>query len=123
MTHIGPAVSIVGDVECDDDDLLVDGHVRGRVRSRTIAIVIGRQGRIQGDIRGRQVVVHGRVDGSIWASERIELGATAVVQGSLSANRIVIPDGAIVNGRVDMDQRTIAAAVARFKAEQPGVVA
>jgi cytoskeletal protein CcmA (bactofilin family) len=123
MTDIGPAVTIVGDVECDAEDLFVDGCVRGRLRGRNVSVTIGPRGRIDGDIRAKHVVVQGRVDGSIWASERIELTPTAVVRGSMSANRIVIPDGAIVNGRVDMDQRTIAAAVARFKAEQTGVVA
>jgi cytoskeletal protein CcmA (bactofilin family) len=123
MTHIGPAVTIVGDVECDAEDLIVDGCVRGRLQVRNVAVTVGPQGRIEGDIRGRLVTIEGRVDGSIWASERIELTASAVVYGSLSANRIIIPDGAIVNGRIDMDQRTIAAAVARFKAEQTGVVA
>jgi cytoskeletal protein CcmA (bactofilin family) len=123
MTHIGPAISIVGDVECDDDDLLVDGSIRGRVRSQSLSVVVGAQGSVQGDIRSRRVLVQGRVHGSIWASERIEVAASAVVQGSMSANRIVIAEGAIINGLIDMDQRTIAAAVAKFKAEQAGVVA
>jgi cytoskeletal protein CcmA (bactofilin family) len=123
MTHIGPAISIVGDVECDDDDLVVDGSIRGRVRSPDITVIVGLQGRVRGDIRGRRVVVQGHVDGAIWASERIELAASAVVRGSMSSNRIVIAEGAIMNGLIDMDQRTIAAAVAKFKAEQAGVVA
>ena len=122
MTHIGPAISIVGDVECDDE-LVVDGSIRGRVRSHDVRVIVGPQGRVRGDIRGRRVVVQGHVDGSIWASERIELAATAVVHGSMSSNRIVIAEGAIMNGPIDMDQRTIAAAVAKFKAEQDGVVA
>jgi len=122
MTQIGPAVSIVGDIECDTD-LLVEGRVRGRVRLRDVTLVIGSQGLVDGDIRGTRVVVHGVVRGSIWASERIEVAASGTVHGSLSANRIVLADGAIVNGRVDMDQRTIAAAVAKYKAEQAGATA
>jgi cytoskeletal protein CcmA (bactofilin family) len=122
MTQIGPAVSIVGDIDCETD-LLVEGRVRGRVRLRDVTLVIGSQGLVDGDIRGTRVVVHGVVRGSIWASERIEVAASGAVHGSLSANRIVLADGAIVNGRVDMDQRTIAAAVAKYKAEQAGATA
>jgi cytoskeletal protein CcmA (bactofilin family) len=120
MTHIGPAVSIVGDIECTDD-LTIDGRVRGRVHVRDVAVVIGSQGHVDGDIRGARVLVQGHVHGSIWASERIELAPTAVVEGSLSANRIVLAEGAEVHGRIDMDQRTIAATVARFETEQTGV--
>jgi cytoskeletal protein CcmA (bactofilin family) len=39
----------------------------------------------------------------------------------LSANKVVIVEGARFNGRVDMDKRTIAAKVAAFKAEQATV--
>lgn len=117
MTHIGSAVSIVGDVECDDD-LTVDGRVRGRLSGSNVTVIVGPGGHVHGEIRGRRVVVSGTVEGSIWASERVELTISAVVRGSVSAERIVIPDGATVNARIDMGQRTIAAAVAKFRAGQ-----
>ena len=122
MTHIGPAVSIVGDIECDTD-LLVEGRVRGRIRLRDLTLIVGADGQVDGDIRSARVVVHGIVRGSIWAAERIEVTASGGVHGSLSANCIVIAEGAIVNGRVDMAQRTIAAAVAKYKADHAGVSA
>ena len=122
MTHIGPALSIVGDIECDTD-LLVEGRVRGRIRLRDLTLIVAADGQIDGDIRSARVVVHGIVRGSIWAAERIEVTASGGVHGALSANRIVIAEGAIVNGRVDMDRRTIAAAVAKYKADHAGVTA
>ena len=122
MTSIGPAVSIVGDIDCDGD-LLIEGRVRGRIRVPDLTLVIGTQALVDGDIRAARIVVHGIVRGSIWASERIEVAASGAVHGSLSANRIVVADGAVVNGRVDMDQRTIAAAVAKYKAEHAGATA
>jgi len=122
MTSIGPAVSIVGDIDCDGD-LLIEGRVRGRIRLPDLTLVIGTQALVDGDIRAARIVVHGIVRGSICASERIEVAASGAVHGSLSANRIVVADGAVVNGRVDMDQRTIAAAVAKYKAEHAGATA
>jgi cytoskeletal protein CcmA (bactofilin family) len=122
MTHIGSAVSIVGDIDCDAD-LLIEGRVRGRIRLRDATLVVGTQALVDGDIRSARVVVNGVVRGAIWASERIELAASGAVYGSLSANRIVVAEGAVVNGRVDMDQRTISAAVAKYKAEHAGALA
>jgi cytoskeletal protein CcmA (bactofilin family) len=81
-------------------------------------LTIGERAQIQADVRGARVVVRGLVSGAISASERIELTATATVDGSLSANRVVVADGAQFNGRIDMDQRTIAARVAHYKASQ-----
>ena len=123
MTHLGPSTLITGDVICENDDLLIDGHVQGRVRVRSSALVIGAGAHVNGDVRGSRITVAGAVQGSIWASERIEVTATARVHGTLSANRIVIADGATVNARIDMDQRTIAARVAKYRAEQEGALA
>jgi cytoskeletal protein CcmA (bactofilin family) len=85
---------------------------------RDAALTIGEQAQLRADIRGTRVVVQGHLKGSIVASERIELTSTAAVEGSLSANRVVLVDGTHFNGRIDMDQRTIAARIAHFKAAQ-----
>ena len=117
MTTIGPAVTFSGELT-STEDLTIDGHVTGHVLVRDALLTIGEEGRIKADVRGVRVVVRGHVSGSIVASERIELAASARVDGSLSANRIVIADGAMFTGRIDMDQRTIAAKLAQYKAAQ-----
>ena len=45
------------------------------------------------------------------------VNSTTNVTGSLSADRVVLIEGARFNGRIDMDRRTIAAKVAQYKAE------
>jgi cytoskeletal protein CcmA (bactofilin family) len=63
--------------------------------------------------------VLGTVNGNVAATERIELGESANVTGSLSADRVVLVEGARFNGRIDMDRRTITTKVAQYKAEHP----
>ena len=65
-----------------------------------------------------RVLVRGSLQGSIIATDRIELGAEASVRGSLSANHVVIVDGAHYDGSIDMKQRTIATKVAQHRAGQ-----
>ena len=115
MTTIGRSVVITGELT-SDEDLLVEGRVHGHVIVREAMLTLGEQGRIEADIRGGKVLVKGHVQGSIAATARIELASTATVTGSLSANQVVIADGATFNGSVDMDQRTIAAKIAQYKA-------
>jgi cytoskeletal protein CcmA (bactofilin family) len=117
MTTIGDSLAITGEVT-SEEDLVINGSVRGPVSVRSGTLTVGEQARIHGDLRGTRVIVRGAVDGSIAATERIELHASAVVLGSVSANQVVITDAATFNGRIDMDQRTIAARVAKYKAEQ-----
>ena len=117
MTNIGPTLVITGELT-SDEDISIGGRVTGPMVIRTGTLTVVASGRIEGDVRAARVVVLGTVDGSIAASERIELQASAVVSGSLSANHVVIADGATFNGRIDMDQRTIATKVAQYKAAQ-----
>jgi cytoskeletal protein CcmA (bactofilin family) len=115
VTKIGPTISISGEI-VSGEDITVEGRVNGHLMVRDGALTIAEQAQLQADIRGTRVVVKGQLKGSIVASERIELAASASVEGSLSANRIVIADGSRFNGGIDMDQRTIAARIAQFKA-------
>ena len=117
MTTIGPTLVITGELS-SDEDVTIGGRVDGPISIRNGTLTVTDSGRLVGDLRASRVVILGAVDGSIVASERIELRASAVVTGSLSANHIVIVDGAAFEGRIDMGQRTIAAKVAQYKAAQ-----
>jgi cytoskeletal protein CcmA (bactofilin family) len=115
MTSIGATIVITGELT-SREDVTVDGRVDGQLLVRDAAVTIGERAQVQATIRGARVVIRGLVIGAVSASERIELTSTATVTGSLSANRVVIADGAQFNGPIDMDQRTIAARVAQYKA-------
>jgi cytoskeletal protein CcmA (bactofilin family) len=114
MTILGPSISIRGEIT-SDEDVRLDGRVDGRVLVRNATLTLGPTARAEGDLRGRQVRIDGDVRGPVTATQRIELTATATVTGSLSADFIVIADGARFNGRIDMDRRTIAAKVAEYQ--------
>lgn len=117
MTHIGKSVAFDGELS-SDEDLRIDGTIKGHVNVREATVTVGEFATLKADIRARQVVVQGTVDGSIAASLRIELTATAKVSGSLTAERVVIAEGARFNGGVDMGRRTIATRMAQYKAGQ-----
>ena len=112
--HLGRHLAIKGEVS-SDDDLAIEGSVQGSVTVRDALLVIEASGRVDADVRAPRVVVHGAVQGTIAASERLELSSSASVDGSLSANLIAMADGARFNGRVDMGRRTIAARVAQYR--------
>jgi cytoskeletal protein CcmA (bactofilin family) len=118
MTTIGRSITVKGDVQCDED-LVIQGRVKGHVTVRGGALIIEEDARLESDVRSPRVVIRGHLKGSVMASERIELHTTANVAGSLSANRVVVADGAIFHGGIDMGQRTIAAKMAQYKAAQP----
>jgi cytoskeletal protein CcmA (bactofilin family) len=120
MTTIGRSLSIQGEIS-SDEDLIIEGRVGGHIVMKNATLTIGKEARVDADVRGLRVQVLGAIQGNIAATERIELAPTAEVVGDLSADRIVVVEGATFNGRIDMDKRTIAAKVAQYKdkATQP----
>lgn len=117
MTSIGPSISIQGELS-STESLRVDGDVRGDIVLRDAELTIGQGARVDADVRGLRVLILGTLNGNVTAAERIELGASANVTGGLTANKVVIVDGARFTGRIDMDRRTIAAKIAQYRAEQ-----
>lgn len=99
--RIGRSVRIEGEVR-GDEDLILDGRVKGSIQLGTHRLVIGESGRAEADVKGRRVRVLGEVEGNIDAQEAIELGPTARVNGNLRAPQLRLEEGAQVNGRIDM---------------------
>jgi cytoskeletal protein CcmA (bactofilin family) len=106
---------IIGDIHAGED-LSVAGKVQGNIHVADADLTIAEQGHVIGDIRARRIYVRGRVAGTVSANERIELAASASVSGHISADHVVVTEGAQVNAKIDMNRRTIAAMVARHKA-------
>ena len=120
MTTIGHSITIHGEVS-SDENLRVDGRIKGQIHLREAELTVGQSARIDAEVRCSRVLVLGTVRGNIAASSRVEIGASANVTGNVSADAVVLLDGAHFQGRIDMDRRTIAARVAQYKAERPVV--
>ncbi len=99
---IGPSITIKGDVT-GDEDLTILGKVQGTVNLAQHNVTIGPSGRVKADVRGRMVIVEGEVDGDLKAGEQIILRHTAKVEGSISAPRVALEDGAVFRGAIEMD--------------------
>lgn len=102
-TVVGPRARFVGELS-GEDDVLVAGRIEGTVRVAE-RVTVGPGGDVEGDIHARAILVQGRVHGQIFAGERAELSATAVVEGGVEAPKIVIAEGARLEGNVAMAPR------------------
>ena len=116
MTTIGHSITIKGELS-SDETLRVDGNVRGQIHLREAELTIGPSARVEAEVRASRVLVLGTLRGNIAAGSRVEIAASANVTGDITADTLVLVDGARYQGRVDMDRRTIAARVAQYRAE------
>ena len=99
-TVIGPNARFVGELE-GDEDIVIQGRLEGNARVDR-KITIAPSGEVRGDVSGRSVIVGGRVHGQIRAQERAELLASAHVEGNVQAPKVVIAEGAQLQGSVAM---------------------
>jgi len=99
--HIGKSVVIKGELS-GSEDLYVDGNVDGKIELRNHSLTIGPNGNVKADISAKSVVIQGKLDGSINASERVELRKSALVTGDVTTQRIAIEEGAFLKGKVDV---------------------
>ena len=101
VTRIGKSVVIEGEVS-GSEDLVVDGKVDGTIELRQHVLTIAPTGRIKAQVVAQSVVVFGKANGSIRTSDKVSIGKTGSVEGAISAPRVVVADGAHLQGRVDM---------------------
>lgn len=104
ISIIGPGMRVTGD--CDTEGTLrVEGIIEGTVRAGK-AVVVGKEGVVQGDIYTQDAVVGGKVTGTVVAESRLELQATCIIEGEIRARRIKLDEGGKVNGKVQMGEVT-----------------
>jgi cytoskeletal protein CcmA (bactofilin family) len=99
--HIGKSVVIRGELT-GNEDLYLDGEIEGNINLRDHKLVIGPNGKIKASITARDIVLHGRVEGNVSATERVELKKACTLVGDVSTQRIVIEDGAYFKGSIDI---------------------
>ena len=101
MSVIAQGMRIVGDIECAGV-LKIEGVVEGTIRGPR-QLLLGRQGEVKGDVHAREVILGGRVQGTVIADERIEIQGTALVTGDVHTKSIAVLEGGRINGAVRMD--------------------
>jgi len=89
--------------------LRVDGHLSGQVKSEGGTLIVGNNGQVDADIEVAVATIHGTVNGDITASQRLELGRAAKVNGNIQTPSLVIEQGAVFEGSCKMVQLKAAA--------------
>lgn len=114
---LSATVTVTGDITADED-LLVDGRVNGSIRVPGHAIVIGPAADIKGDVVARVADLRGRVDSTVVASERAIVRSSAQISGRVVSPRLVVEEGATINGQLDSRNTDAAISVAKYRSER-----
>jgi len=80
----------------------VDGHLSGRITSSSGTLIVGANGKVDANIEVAIAVVHGTINGDIIATQRLELGRAAKLNGNIQTPSLVIEQGALFEGSCKM---------------------
>jgi cytoskeletal protein CcmA (bactofilin family) len=83
------------------DTVRIDGHFSGQITSEN-TLVVGETGVIEADIRSQTVIVSGTIHGNLVAAKRVVLHKSARVDGDVETPSLVMEEGAVLNGKLNM---------------------
>jgi len=103
FAHIGKSVIIKGELS-GSEDLYVDGQVEGSIELAGNQLVIGPNGQVRANVNAKGIVIQGKLDGNIRATETVDLRKSAIAVGDVVTKRIAIEDGAYLKGKVEIQR-------------------
>lgn len=92
--------TIKGDIKTNND-IRIDGIVEGLVYSDS-KVVIGTTGKVKGDVICKQADISGKINGLISVKEILFLKNTAIIDGDIVTQKLVVESGAVFNGNCSM---------------------
>jgi cytoskeletal protein CcmA (bactofilin family) len=109
MANIGKSITFSGDLT-GEEDLVIEGKVEGKVSLPNSQLTIGANGTVKAEVQAKSVVVIGRVAGNVRGTERVEIQGSGVVEGDVSAPKLIVAEGAVLNGSIQMGGKAGASA-------------
>ena len=97
------------------EDLTVDCQINGPIVCEGSLVTVTEAASVEGDIVARDITVSGKAHGQLIATECVDLRPSSSVEGSVIAPKLILHDGARLNGLVDPKRVDAALSVMRFQ--------
>jgi cytoskeletal protein CcmA (bactofilin family) len=97
---IGAGTQIDGEIK-SENDIRVDGKVKGTVTSKS-KIVVGSTGIVDGDLICDNADISGKVFGKVEVSDMLYLKSTGYLEGDIVTGKLVVEAGARFTGSCKM---------------------
>ena len=101
MAHVGHATTITGSIVAEED-LEIQGTIEGSIRLANHRLTVGSDGVVKASVEAHTVLVLGRISGDVVASELVEIKPGGVIGGDVKSPRVIMHDGGVVVGGMDM---------------------
>jgi len=97
---ISSTTIVTGDINTESD-IRIDGTLSGNMLTKG-RLIIGSNGKIEGDIHCKSAEIEGEIKGKIVVDELLSLKSTALFSGDIITGQLMIEPGAIFSGNCKM---------------------
>jgi len=98
---INSSTSTEGNISCQSS-IRFDGKHIGEIYALN-KIVVGEKAEIEGNLSANDIEIFGQVNGDCRATNSITLSTSANYHGNIFTKQLIIMEGAILNGKIEMD--------------------
>ena len=105
-SRLSSDVQIDGTIKFDGT-MIIEGNVNGEISTDNGELVVGQSGIVNAAITTKSVVIDGKVDGTIIASDKVVLKQKAHLIGDLQAKSLVIEEGVVFVGRCNVNPKGV----------------
>ena len=102
VTNLTTDVEIKGTIKFDKV-MKIDGKFEGEMSTNEGELIVGKTGTVKANVRVKNAIIEGRVDGNIIAAEKVELKQKAQLIGDLQARTLVIEEGVVFVGQCNVN--------------------
>lgn len=99
-TIIGEDTFFQGNIK-SKGSIRIDGRLEGNI-VEAAQVIVGAKGYVQGDITAQSVIIGGKVNGNVTATENIELQPGSQLLGDIHTSTLSIGEGAVFEGHCVM---------------------
>lgn len=100
ITKIGKTLVLEGVIRCEED-IYIHGTIKGEMNT-TADVYLEEGGTLEAQVTTRNIQIRGRLSGNVTASDKFVLLPEGSMTGDVKAPRVVIEDGAMFRGRIEM---------------------
>jgi cytoskeletal protein CcmA (bactofilin family) len=104
-TIVGAGTVIRGNIS-SDGDIRIDGTLIGNLDAKA-KVLIGIEGMVEGDIKGHDADVLGKVTGQLRINELLQLRGKSNVSGEIFAGKLEVEPSATFNGNCHMGANVV----------------
>ncbi len=116
LTNLMQDVEIKGTIKFGEA-MRIDGKFEGELIADKGELTVGKTGSVKANVKVKNAVIEGRVDGNIKASDKVELKQKAQLIGDLQAKILVIEEGVVFVGKCNVNPEGVKAEGQGYKEE------